>query len=180
MDGLQTNRQRALAWITRYKMSLSGEAILNQDLTFRSVNDQFCALLAVTRAELLDRDFTDLTPEATKSKERLDAALCIEGKSPGYMVEREYLFRDGRSVKVVQLLQGVYQDEERTKFDFFIMQIYKVASPIAAQHPSQKALTLLDYLVKYWQIIATSVGVSAWILYELAKLAAKESPKLLS
>lgn len=179
MDGLQTNRQRALAWITRYKMSLSGEAIVNQDLTFRSVNDQFCALLGVTRGELLDKDYTDLTPDSVKSRERLDATLAIEGKSPGYMIEREYSFRDGKVVRVVQLMQAVYQDEERLKFDFFIMQILKVTSLISAPPPSRKALTVLDCLTKYWHVITTSIGIAAWILYEMSKLQAKEVGRLL-
>lgn len=169
-DGL-SNRQRAIAWIERYCRSLAGEAIINQDLTFRTANPQFCDLLEVSLAELQGKDYTDLTSAETRELERANAALTVMGKQPAFVTERDYQFRDGRSVRVIQLLNPVFRGEGKDqKFDFFIAQILRLESLSSASASSPKTPWQFTSLSQYWHIVTTAVGVLAWIIYEVAKL----------
>jgi len=169
-DGL-SNRQRAIAWIERYCRSLAGEAIINQDLTFRTANPQFCDLLEVSLAELQGKDYTDLTSPETRELERANAALTVMGKQPAFVTERDYQFRDGRSVRVIQLLNPVFHGEGRDrKFDFFIAQILKLESLSSVYVSSPKTQGWFISLSQHWHVVTTFVAIASWIIYEVAKL----------
>jgi len=155
MDGLDS-KQRALAWLATWNPSFTGKAILNKDFTFRSVNEQFCEILGVTPAELLDKKFTDITPEPDKTLDKQNAKLVIDGKSQGYLLKKIYELSDGRRVPVLLLVAGVRKDNG--DFDFFVSRIIQDIE-LSDATPTPKGRTL-------WEKIVVAITVIAFAVYE--------------
>lgn len=186
MDGLD-NHQRARAWLATWNPSFTGKAIVNQDFTFRSVNQQFCEILGMQPADFLDHTFTDLTPEPIRTLDRENADLVVQGRSPGYVMRKQYRRRDDSlTPEFMLLVVGIFK--ENGDFDFFASRIIlatEVANSLAEPIPSPKELSLwvrfieaLPMLIKISGGVAAAVGVMAWVLYEMTKLAIKDGVKL--
>jgi PAS domain S-box-containing protein len=165
------NQQRAKAWVARFHTSFEGVAIVNRDLTFRSVSKQFCDILGVTPADLLDNKFTDMTPEPDKTLDLRNAKAVISGKSQRYFIPKTYQI-NGKLMKVLLLVDGVYKDSG--DFDFFVSRI--VAAP--EESLSGKSLSPASSLVAEVKRHGLGAGIAflAWVAWEVIKLA-KNGPQ---
>lgn len=186
MDGLD-NHQRAKAWLATWNPSFTGKAIVNEDFTFRSVNQQFCDILGMQPADFLDHTFTDLTPEPIATLDRQNADLVVHGRSPGYLMRKQYLRRDkSLTPEFMLLVVGIFKNNG--DFDFFASRIILATemqnSLLELTHFQKESslwvrfITALPMLVKISGGIAAAVGVVAWVVYEIAKLAAKDGLRL--
>lgn len=186
MDGLN-NHQRALAWLASWNPSFAGKAIVNADFTFRSVNEQFCKILRMMPSDFLNSSFTDLTQEPMKTLDRQNADLVVQGRSPGYIMRKQYQRHDGTlTPEFMLMVVGVFK--KNGDFDFFVSRIILAteAEDDTQEHAQSlkgsslwvKFITALPLLMKLAGGIAAAVGVMAWVLYEMTKLAAKEGFEL--
>lgn len=186
MDGLD-NHQRAKAWLATWNPSFTGKAVVNEDFTFRSVNQQFCDILGMQPADFLDHAFTDLTPEPIATLDRQNADLVVQGRSPGYLMRKQYRRRDkSLTPEFMLLVVGIFK--ETGEFDFFASRIILATEMTGSSQeltPSPKEsslwakfITALPILVKISGGIAAAVGVVAWVIYEIARLAAKDGFRL--
>lgn len=116
-DGL-TQEERALAWAASWHPSFSGTAVVNKDFTFRSVNPQFCKIVGVTPAELLGKNFQDITPPDIRELDISNAQLVMEGRTSSYLLPKSYEFASGKRVNVLLLVRGVFSIEG--EFLFFV------------------------------------------------------------
>ena len=173
MEKILSYEQQAKAWLASWNPSFVGKAIVDKNFHFLEVNEQFCDLLGVTPAQILGRKFTDITPEPAKSLDMLNAKLVVEGKSPGYLMDKTYRFEDGngqiRTIPVKLLAVGVYT--ETGDFDFFVSRIILDAEMTTLKHTSQsqEGLPLLEKFRQNWHILTTFVGVASWVIYEVVK-----------
>lgn len=167
MDDL-TLEERALAWLADWHPSFSGKAIVNPDFTFRAVNPQFCKILEVTPAELIDKKFTDITPEPIRTLDVKNANLVKKDKIQSYLLQKTYEFSDGRRKDVTLLVKGVYHPDTR-RFLFFVSSIMgKEEDELEVQSLSQMPTGLLPQVDKkkaIWTII-TAVGLGLVYLFE--------------
>lgn len=166
MDGL-TNEERVLAWIASWSPSFAGKAIVNEDFTFRSVNHQFCKILGVTPAELVDTKFTDITPQPLRDLDRSNSQLVVKGLQNSYLLPKTYEFKDGRKVDVTLLVNGVYHPETG-KFMFFVSTIMERVDMKSSVVPSPKQIELSDWVdkKKIGYIILTSLGLGIAFVIE--------------
>lgn len=95
---------------------------MNEDFTFRSVNPQFCKLLGVTPAELIGKQFQDITPVQIRELDVRNAELTKDGKIDFYILPKSYAFQDGSKVDVVLLVTRAPAACEGP-FQFFISRI---------------------------------------------------------
>ena len=163
MDGL-THDERALAWIASWSPSFDGKAIVNKDFTFRSVNHQFCKILNVTAAELVNQKFTDITPEPLKTLEKQNSLLVIERAQESYLLPKTYEFPCGKRVDVTLLVSGVYH-KETEEFLFFVCTIMERVKMSATVVPPQTSQEWLDKKKSLWTII-TAIGLLIAIVIE--------------
>lgn len=157
-DGL-TDNERALAWLASWNPSFDGKAIVNPDFTFRAVNEQFCEIVGVSPAELIDNSFTDITPQPWRDYDVKNANLVKEGKIPNYLLPKTYEFSSGKRVEVTLLVNGVY-DPESGEFMFFVLSIMgrkKITSSAPLSQMPQGLLTWIDKKRVGWSII-TIIG----------------------
>ena len=169
MDGL-TSRQRAAAWLATWNPSFVGKAIVSRDFEFLAVNDQFCEILGVTPAALLEHKFTDITPNPDRQLDQENASLVVKGKSPGYLLPKTYALSDGRKIKVLLMVVGVFGPEG---FEFFVSRIVeapKVVNESTVPSKSQKGFSWLGWMNKAWAVLTVFVPVAAWVVYESVKL----------
>lgn len=171
MDGL-TDEERVLAWIANWHPSFSGKAIVNGDFTFRSVNPQFCKILGVTPAELVDQSFVDLTPEPIKTLDKRNAELVKAGQIQSYLIPKTYEFPNGKRKDVTLLVNGVYH-QDTNEFLFFVSTIMERATLKTSVVPSQKQTLLPDWVdgKKAGWTIMTALGLG--IAYTIEKLIGK-------
>lgn len=106
-DGLD-QLERACSWQACWDPSFAGIAIVNADLTFRSVNDQFCQICGVTAAEFIGKSFCDITPQPIRDLDVANAKLVMDGKRKSYMMDKDYEFQSGKKVAITLLVVGVY------------------------------------------------------------------------
>jgi PAS domain S-box-containing protein len=166
-DGL-TNEERAFAWLASWHPSFSGTAIVNPNFTFRAVNYQFCKILGVTPAELIDHKFTDLTPEPIKSLDLQNANLVKQKKITSYLMDKVYQFPDGKRVEVTLLVKGVYHPKTH-QFLFFVSSIMGKDMPVLAVKSPSQTLIELFFTDKKKFITTFITGVALAIAYLLDK-----------
>lgn len=171
MDGLN-NDERILAWLASWSPSFDGKAIVNPDFSFRSVNHQFCKILGVTPAELVNQKWTDITPEPIRSLDQKNAELVKGNIIQSYLLPKTYEFPNGKRIDVTLLVNGVYHHQTR-EFLFFVSTIMERVSMNATAVPSQTSTGLLEWVDKkrtWWAIVST-LGVA--ILFALEKVIAR-------
>lgn len=170
MDGLNL-AERALAWEADWHPSFVGKAIVNEDLTFRAVNPQFCEIAGVTPAELLGNTFTDITPQPSRDLDLQNAKLVMQGKIEGYMMDKVYEFPDGRKVSITLLVNGVYHPTTNA-FMFFVSSIMERKRITSSVPLDQQPRGLFGDKIKgrvFWGVAATLGAILAAALEKLAK-----------
>lgn len=186
MDGL-TNEQRAKAWLASWHPSFTGKAIVNKEMRFTSVNQQFCDLLGMMPGDFLDHTFTDMTPEPQKTQDMMNAHLVVEGRSSGYLMEKQYIRADGTlTPKFMLLVVGVF--DELGEFLFFVSRIIlstEITPELSDASPSRvesglwvKFLEAAPALVKIGAGIAATISIVCWALWEMAKLTLRDGLQL--
>ena len=167
MDGLDDD-ERILAWLASWAPSFTGKAIVNEDFTFRSANQQFCDILGVTHAEIIGKSVIDLTPEPVKSLDRKNAELVKKKVIQSYLLPKVYEFPDGKRVSVTLLMSGVYH-KKTGQFMFFVSSIME---RVTTNTLDVRSLKQGDILVKktFWTI-GTSIGLG--IIYVIQKVLLK-------
>jgi PAS domain S-box-containing protein len=168
MDGLNDD-ERVLAWLVSWHPSFDGKAIVNPDFTFRSVNHQFCKILGVTAAELVDKKFTDMTPEPLKTLEQQNAKLVMTGAQESYLLPKTYEFPSGRRVDVTLLVNGVYH-KETGEFLFFVSTIMERIKMSATAVPSPQQTGLLDWVDKKKAGVSIATAIGLGLAYAVEKL----------
>jgi PAS domain S-box-containing protein len=166
MDGL-SQEERALAWAASWDPSFAGVAIVDGDFSFRSVNPQFCDIVGVSPGELIGMKFQDITPQPIKNIDMKNARLVQEGKIDSYLLPKSYEFENGRKVKVVLLVKGVYSD--MGEFQFFVSRIMLdgLIPDTVSSTPHQKPTAILDFIKSYASIfvaIGTVIGATIWTI----------------
>lgn len=166
MDGLKAN-ERAAAWLASWHPSFVGKAIVNPDFTFRAVNPQFCEILGVTPADLLETRFTDITPPDVREIDAKNAMLVKEGKIRSYLLEKAYEFPHRKPVQVTLLVSGVFSPSG--EFLFFVSSIMKKEQPITSAPLCQQPTGLLEWVDKkklgWWVLsglVAFAAAVGQW------------------
>lgn len=161
MDGL-TIEEKALAWEASWHPSFAGIAIVDKNFRFRSVNPQFCEILGVSPAELIGQDFQDITPPPVKQLDANNARLVIRKVITSYLLPKTYDFGNGKIIKVMLLVKGVYSKEGN--FLFFVSRIMLDGSEKSFIQ-DQKPIGLLDFLSKHGKIFAAiGTGLAAMII----------------
>lgn len=172
-DGLSTVEERALAWLAKWHPSLEGTAIINPDFTFRAVNPQFCKILGVTPAELINHSFSDVSPEPVKTLDMDNAKLVMHGVITTYTMNKQYEMKDGRRVSVILLVKGVYHPLTND-FLFFVSSILGLdEEKLEAQSLSQMPIGLLssiDTKKTWWAIVLTLASVLAVAFEKLVRV----------
>jgi len=161
VDGL-TAEERVLAWQSGWHPSFAGVAIVNSDFTFRSVNPQFCKILGVTPADLLENRFQDITHPDSKKIDERNAKLVRDGKIDFYLLKKSYLFEGGREVKVVLLVTRVPTGDQ--PFKFFLSRIMLDESGKPAQSLSdishlKQTKTVMDTLISNGKGLIALAGI---------------------
>lgn len=121
MDGL-TPEERAEAWLSAWDPSLIGSAILNQDFTFRSANQQFCDILGITPAQLYGQRMQDVSTRESREVDEKNAKLLIAGLGESYLLKKTYDFGDGLLKNVILLVSRVPKIGNGD-FKFFLLRI---------------------------------------------------------
>lgn len=143
MPDLLTHDERAWAWLASWNPSFEGIAVVNKDFTFRAVNQQFCKILGVTPAELINNTFQDVTPKKVRDLDTKNAKLVIEGTIRNYLLPKTYEFSSGKVVDVTLLVSGVYHPET-DNFQFFVSKIMERKQVTLTAAQSQPPNGLLD------------------------------------
>jgi PAS domain S-box-containing protein len=127
VDGLTTEKERALAWAATWHPSFHGTAIVNRNFEFVSVNPQFCQIVGVTPAELMGKKFTDVTPATIRELDAKNAELVMQGKITSYLLPKRFEFQSGAKVEIILLVVGVYATDGT--FEFFVSRIMEQTIP---------------------------------------------------
>lgn len=186
-DGL-TNQQRARIWLRRWNRTFVGKAVVESDFTFRSVNDQFCKIIGLTPADLIGHSFADITPEPVRSLDVANARLVREGKQDHYILPKVYQMPGlQRKTYVAMMVEGVHKKDgtfdcfqseiielSKEEYQRMMEDIIKLHVPVELELAFRPKSSFVDSIVKYWKILATVVGVTSWVLWELMKMAAAE------
>lgn len=68
----------------RHEETLIGKAFVSHDFTFLDPNEQLCNYLGITKAELIGRRFTDITPEPIRTISAENARMTMDGRMNRY------------------------------------------------------------------------------------------------
>lgn len=173
VDGL-TNEESILAWRAHWHPSFVGIAIVNEDFTFRSANPQFCKLLGVSPADLINKKFQDITPPGIKELDMKNSELAKAGLVPFYFLPKSYEFADGREVKVMLLVVPVHCPNTK-EFRFFVSRIMldqgsgsltgHIEEISSSEQSFQRSIgSVVDFMMKYGKWLAaigTIIGAVA-------------------
>lgn len=174
LDSLN-NQERILAWKASWHPSFDGIAIINPDFTFRSVNPQFCKLLGVSPADLINQRFQDVTHPDLRRIDEENAKLLIKGAIDFYILPKKYLFQNGHQVAVILMMTRVPYSADGV-FQFFLSRIMldengalsinpKAPRDLEPSCPSLMAKAG-DFLARYYKLfIGLGSGIAAIIVY---------------
>lgn len=90
------------------KNSFVGFAIVDKELKITWASKQFRKVLGVMAGDILDVPLTDITPEPYKSLEKTHAKLIQDRRIPSYVMDKDFMLKDGRTVPTIALVHGVY------------------------------------------------------------------------
>lgn len=169
-DGLNHN-ERAWAWLASWNPSFEGVAIVNCDFTFRAVNQQFCDIVGVTPAEIINNSFEDITPQPLRDLDVKNAELVKAGLMPNYLLPKTYEFASGKRVDITLLVNGVYHPETE-EFLFFVSKIMERRKITTSAAPSQVPTGLLEWMDKkkiMWGILTIMGATIAAMADKIAK-----------
>lgn len=172
-DGL-SDEERILSWVASWTPSFDGWAIVNEDFTFRSVNQQFCDICGVTPAEIIGQKFSDITPAHIRKLDEANAKLIRQGKMRSYILPKSYEFASGAKVDVMLLVVGVF--DQNDKFLHYVSRIMqhapenlKTESGYMLPVPLQGVFAGLAFLKSIWGIFTVIGGGIAAIIYWVIK-----------
>lgn len=182
MDGL-TNDERIEAWISNWKISLVGMAIVDKNFKFRRVNPQWVKILGVPATEFYGHSFQDITPAEIREADVSQANLVMTGMIDSYLTHKEYHFSNGKKKKVTLLVTRVPINTEKP-FQFFLSRIllredldvkqFTVNSSNQKVLPTSKEkllITITDFVVKYWLPIAIASAAAVGAANEFFQMA---------
>ena len=90
MDGSDNDAIKAALHDIRREHTLIGKCSVNEDFTFKEVNEVICRYFQCTKAELIGKKFTDITPEPDKTIDADNALLVIRGEIDHYQFPKQY------------------------------------------------------------------------------------------
>ena len=168
MDKLN-DEERLIAWKSIWHPSLVGIAIVDADLTIRSVNPQFCKLLGVQPSALIGKQIAEVTSAQDRDTDLANAKLLMDGYADFYSLQKTYEFPDGRRIPAVLLVARAPASDEG-EFRFFVSRILlteneEELSTTPSTQPSSFAasylLPILDFMMtygKWFAALGTIVG----------------------
>lgn len=144
-----TGEQKMESWDSLLNPSLIGIAVVDENFIYQQVNDQFCEMLEMTRAEILDHSFIDLTPSSLKELDRRNAELVKIGRQAHYVSPKVLKNAKGTQVEILMLVTGVYvQKLKRREFSHFVIQILTLKNNTQEERPSPLKLGISDWVDK--------------------------------
>lgn len=164
-----TEKEKAHAFEALFGASIVGLAIVNKDFTFRHTNEQFCAILGVTPAELIGLRFQDITSAKSQRVDEENSKLIMDGKISSYMMEKTYSFENGRSLEAVLVVARVPMNTAEP-FAFFLSQVVTNEEKSKLVSTPQTLIgSLLEFIKKYGQMFVTAGAFVGGVILTLLK-----------
>ena len=109
-------RESEQRFFQAFQHAAIGMTLIHPDGQFMRVNAALCAMLGYTEAELLARNWRDIThPDDLAASEAL-ACQLVDGDREAYRTEKRYLHRDGHAVHVHLSVSQVRDDAGRLRY----------------------------------------------------------------
>ena len=126
MDGRNDAEIKSALYDLRKERTLIGKCIVAEDFTFAEVNEVICRYFQCTKAELIGKKFTDITPEPDRTIDTDNALLVIRGGIDNYQFPKQYKlpWMEGITYAVIDVL-GVRDD--KGKFLYFDVEILEIS-----------------------------------------------------
>jgi diguanylate cyclase (GGDEF)-like protein/PAS domain S-box-containing protein len=80
----------------------AGMAVINPDGKWLQVNDSLCQMLGYSEDELLQKGFQAITHPQDLGNDLANLYQLLEGKIPGYQLEKRYCHKTGQTIWVLQ------------------------------------------------------------------------------
>ena len=80
----------------------AGMAVINPDGKWLQVNDSLCQMLGYSEDELLEKGFQAITHPQDLGNDLANLYQLLEGKIPGYQLEKRYCHKTGQTIWVLQ------------------------------------------------------------------------------
>lgn len=125
MDAQEDIRIKAWLYNEWWEYSPVGRAKVNEKFEFEDVNEQLCIYLGVTKAELIGKKFTDITPEPIATIDAENARMIMEGKIDRYELPKIYKISKNAQPCYV-LLKVLGARNEKGGFKFFDVKILEI------------------------------------------------------
>lgn len=198
MDEVKYLQQVADLHRRRFEQTVIGKAKVAKDFTFINVNEQLCLYLGLTKAELIGRKFTDITPEPIRSIDAANARMVAEAKITRYRLPKIYeLPPYARRIYVLIDVIGVYRCDPPAEkcFDYFDVEIMETTrqdyllqiketlknhvqeggqgtSAIGASLSSLRKFSPKD--IREWAVVLAILAVTVWEVSKLLGVSLKE------
>jgi PAS domain S-box-containing protein len=128
-----------------------GMTVVDRQYRFLDVNSKFCEILGYTRAELLNRSFSEIThPEDINQGEAL-AARLFRGELAHGQIEKRYLTKDNRLIWVRITATGIYDTAETPVYLLGMIEDITERQELHNRLEAERNLlrTLIDHLPDY-------------------------------
>lgn len=156
-------------------------AIVREDGSFHSVNDQWVKMLGVPASEFFGSSWQDITPPEERYQDEAQAQLVAAGRIDSYEMDKSYIFKNGKQKHIRLLVTRIPMDTGKP-FLFYLSRIV-LRRPARPKRPSKSNTSsrqgsgtsrtgelftqILDFMVKYWAWIATASAVIMGVLNEI-------------
>ena len=100
----------------------AGMAVIDPDGRWRQVNESLCNMLGYTEEELLENGFQSITHPNDLGNDLANLYQLLEGKIPGYQLEKRYKHKIGETVWVLQSASLIRDAENNPRHVIFQIQ----------------------------------------------------------
>ncbi len=117
-----------------FNSSSVGIGLVLQDGSFWRLNKKFCSIVEYSNEELIKLSFQDITHKDDLEKDLKLVQKILNREIDDYTLIKRYISKTGRIVWIKLFVAGVYVDEKKEIFDYFIATIDDITSQIESQN----------------------------------------------
>lgn len=175
--------RKAVIHDLRREKTLIGKCQVNEDFTFRQVNEVLCRYFQCTPAQLIGKTFTDITPEPDKTIDTDNALMVIRGQRDHYQFPKQYKLPWMEAV-VYAVIDVLGIRDEGAAFLYFDVEILEISK---AEYMRLRKVALKQKYGKLQRLLRSTgklsiselKGMVAWAaLFFLTIRYAKEAAQL--
>jgi PAS domain S-box-containing protein len=131
-----------------FELGLVGMGITGSDQKWLEVNEYLCDLLGYSRQELLAKSWSEITHPDDLPMNLVFWDVMVEGKTPGYQMEKRFICKDGGTIVANVSVRSVRDEEGKLKYNMALVE------DITERKSAEERLRASEAMLKEAQSVA--------------------------